>query len=394
MPVPCPIRCRPPVRGGYLPTLGVAQAGPPARRSARLLATLAVGGWTLGACAAPPPVVVAPTPAASAAPPPIRWPVRTAPHVDLWLHGLALLRTDSAVVPLYRRGYRDSLVVVRNQAGITTRLDALRDSLARRMAVRGYLTAEFVPFAFGGWTELQATVERVVQVDGDPRRTGERGAAVAAAFPTAADRGWLRDFLEALADEQARFFGAEHQRQLRARQAVITAVDSLWQRHYRPRLERYLNNTGQRQGELLLVLPVGGEGRMAPGREGRTVVAVPFPGRVEDAVEVVYVAAHEVTAPLVAQVVADHTTPAERRSGEEDRRVALGQVQAGAELLQGVAPDLVDGYRAYYLRQAGERAAAMATAPQRTARFAARFPLPEAITEAIRRQVALVLGGI
>jgi hypothetical protein len=74
--------------------------------------------------------------------------------------------------------------------------------------------------------------------------------------------------------------------------------------------------------------------------------------------------------------------------------VALGQVQAGAELLQGVAPELVDGYRAYYLRQAGERAAAMATAPQRTARFAARFPLPEAITEAIRRQVALVLGGI
>jgi hypothetical protein len=36
----------------------------------------------------------------------------------------------------------------------------------------------------------------------------------------------------------------------------------------------------------------------------------------------------------------------------------------------------------------------MATAPQRTARFAARFPLPEAITVAIRRQVALVLGGI
>ncbi|MBU6366323.1 MAG: hypothetical protein KJT01_08940 [Gemmatimonadetes bacterium] len=350
-----------------------------------------------GGCASAPPVVTLP-PDAMGAPPPVRWPVRTAPHVDLWLHGLAMLRADSAgtgsVVPLYRRGYRDSLVVVRNQAPVLTRLDALRDSLARRMAVRGYLSAEFVPFAFGSWTELQAVAERVLQVEGDPRRTGERGEALASVFPTPADRGWLRDFLEALGDEQARFFGAEYQRQLRARQRVVTAVDSLWQRHYRARLERFLNNTGQRQGELLLVLPLGGEGRMVPGREGRPVVAVPFPGRVEDAVEVVYVAAHEVTGTLVAQVVADHTTPAERRSGEGDRRVATGQVLAGAMLLEGVAPELADGYRQYYLRQAGERAAPAATAAQRAVRFAARFPLPEAIVTGLQRQVALVLGGI
>jgi hypothetical protein len=368
-------------------------------RPLRLAAVAAVAAVAACATAVP---VVSPPPASATTPPPLRWPVRTAPHVDLWLHGLALLRPDSAgtggVVPLYRRGYRDSLVVVRNQAAVVTRLDALRDSLARRMAARGYLEAEFLPFAFGSWTELQATAERVLQVDGDARRSGERGAAVAAVFPSAADRAWLRDFLEALADEQARFFGAEYQRQLRARQAVITAVDSLWQRHYRLRLERFLNNTGQRQGELLLVLPLGGEGRMAPGREGRPVVAVPWPGRVEDAVEVVYVAAHEVTGALVAQVVADHTTPAERRSGEGDRRVAMGQVLAGALLLEGVAPELADGYRAYYLRQAGERPAAMGAARQPSAplaaRFASRFALPEPIEAGLRRQVTLVLGGI
>lgn len=371
---------------------------PGARRHRGVLAWLTAGVvMSAGGCASAPPVVTLP-PDAMGAPPPVRWPVRTAPHVDLWLHGLAMLRADSAgtgsVVPLYRRGYRDSLVVVRNQAPVLTRLDALRDSLARRMAVRGYLSAEFVPFAFGSWTELQAVAERVLQVEGDPRRTGERGEALASVFPTPADRGWLRDFLEALGDEQARFFGAEYQRQLRARQRVVTAVDSLWQRHYRARLERFLNNTGQRQGELLLVLPLGGEGRMVPGREGRPVVAVPFPGRVEDAVEVVYVAAHEVTGTLVAQVVADHTTPAERRSGEGDRRVATGQVLAGAMLLEGVAPELADGYRQYYLRQAGERAAPAATAAQRAVRFAARFPLPEAIVTGLQRQVALVLGGI
>jgi hypothetical protein len=59
-------------------------------------------------------------------------------------------------------------------------------------------------------------------------------------------------------------------------------------------------------------------------------------------------------------------------------------------LLQRAAPELADGYASYYLRSArvaftsGDALAALATA----------FPLPDAIRDAIQRQIDVVLGGI
>ncbi|MEY4855550.1 MAG: hypothetical protein RLZZ97_380, partial [Gemmatimonadota bacterium] len=53
---------------------------------------------------------------------PLRWPVRTAEHIDLWLHAFALISEDTARVRLYRYGYRDSLVVVKNQRNVLTSL--------------------------------------------------------------------------------------------------------------------------------------------------------------------------------------------------------------------------------------------------------------------------------
>ena len=38
--------------------------------------------------------------------PSIIWPVKTREHVDLWLHGYALLTADTARIPFFRRGYR------------------------------------------------------------------------------------------------------------------------------------------------------------------------------------------------------------------------------------------------------------------------------------------------
>ena len=60
-------------------------------------------------------------------------------------------------------------------------------------------------------------------------------------------------------------------------------MDSLWQRVYRDKFERFLNNTGQRQGDLVLSLPIGGEGRTGPGYTGRVMVAVTYPARPADA---------------------------------------------------------------------------------------------------------------
>jgi hypothetical protein len=114
-------------------------------------------------------------------------------------------------------------------------------------------------------------------------------------------------------------------------------------------------------------------------------VAVGFPERAADAREAIYVFAHEVIGAISTQAVNDNTTPAQQREGVAGGYVAAAQVRGGALLLQRVAPELVDGYTRYYLRQAGAPA---------NASLASAFPLPAGFVEAITRQLEVVLGGI
>ncbi len=367
-------------------------------------------GLSLTACASATPVGVpggrsgnvSVPPAALA---PIRWPIKTAEHIDLWLHAFATLSSDSSVVPLYRRDYRDSMTVVKNRANLLTALDANRTTLVKGLtASGGYLPAQFLPLDMANWDVVRAFAEQFLRFEGEPRRapdkeTAARVAQFAALFPTAADREWLRLFIAGVADEQARFFADEHARVVRTRVAVITAVDSLWQRVYRSRFERFLTNTSQRTGDIVLSLPIGGEGRTGVGRDGQTVVVVPFPQRVDDAAEVLYVFVHEVSGTLVGGVVGDNTTPAEQRAGVADRLVSMGQVRAGALVLERVAPELLEPYMRYYLTQAGAgrgrtpSAASLSGIVLSTA-FHNRFPIPDTIRDALVRQIDIVLGGI
>src|SRR5690242_14508223 len=61
------------------------------------------------------------------------WPVRTREHVDLWLHGLALLMPDTSRPPLYRRAYADSLRARRARDRVLTSFDAQQDKLLARL---------------------------------------------------------------------------------------------------------------------------------------------------------------------------------------------------------------------------------------------------------------------
>jgi hypothetical protein len=114
---------------------------------------------------------------------------------------------------------------------------------------------------------------------------------------------------------------------------------------------------------------------------------------VEEAQEVVLVFAHEITTALVTAVVADNSSPAERRSGAAERAVTMGQVRAGALLLERIAPELVAAYQRYYLTQSGPAAVTLEGAALRTA-FQTRFPFAATMQEALQRQLDLVLGGI
>ncbi|HEX9310475.1 MAG TPA: hypothetical protein VF887_06665, partial [Gemmatimonadaceae bacterium] len=43
--------------------------------------------------------------------PDVIWPIKTREHVDLWLHGFALLQEDTTFVPFFKRGYSTDLIV-------------------------------------------------------------------------------------------------------------------------------------------------------------------------------------------------------------------------------------------------------------------------------------------
>lgn len=334
------------------------------------------------------------------APSAARWPVRTQAHVDLWLHGFGMITTDTSAVPLFRRGYRDSMTVIKNRANSLSSLDANRQELSARLGSTPALqNAQFLVFSFPDWETLSQSIDLFLKAEGNPQRASDQNSAAvigffAAQFPTAADRAWLRKFFDGLVDERNSFYQNFWATTQRERATVLETVMSLWDTQYRDQFSRFLNNTEQRNGEMLVSLPLGPEGRAAGGTQGQTVIAVPMPGRTNDAREAVLVFAHEAVGSTAGSAVADNSSPAEQRSGAAARNVALAQVRGGAILLEHVAPELMDAYVRYYLTQGGHRIGTMNTAAQRAAALAAAYPLPAAIVDGMRRQIEIALGGI
>ncbi|MCU0648190.1 MAG: hypothetical protein MUF00_09365 [Gemmatimonadaceae bacterium] len=332
------------------------------------------------------------------APPARGWLVKSREHVDLWLHGFALLSPpDSALVPLFAPDYRDAIVVTKNGRNILTALDANADSLRARYARSPQLLqAQFLAFRFADWKELTQAIDLFVRAEGEPRRAPSREAAALIAelgsvFTSARDRDWVRLFVESLRDEDTRFHAAWWREQQASRRLALLRADSLWTTTWQPALARYLSRTQQRSGDLLLTLSLAGEGRAAQGRGG-AVIAVPFPETPDDAAVALYVAAHEAVGSLVGGAIADNTTPAEQRSGTAARYVAAAQVIAGYELLTRLLPGTADGYARYYLGVRGGAAGTAGASPG--AALAQAFALPPVILEAIRRQLDITLGGI
>ena len=323
------------------------------------------------------------------------WPIKTREHVDLWLHGFAMVQPDSARVPLFRRGYRDQLVVARNSGGVHSLLDTNRDQLARRFAANPSLTgAQFLALYAESWDDLRQAAQLFLQANGDPNRATSREAAgiiatFAQSFPTTADRDWLQLFLKSLDDERTKFYHDYWVRQQQERKPVLTAVDTLWQGRYRPKLQRFLNNTQQANGDFILSLPLDGEGRTVSGGKQQNLVTVNFPATLAEAPEAIYTFAHEAVGTLAATTVSDNTSPADKRSGLTDRLQSAAAVRGGLLLLERTAPELADGYARYYLRSAGVTPGAN---PATT--LASAFPLPDNIRDAIGRQLDVVLGGI
>jgi hypothetical protein len=324
------------------------------------------------------------------------WATRSREHLDLWLHSYALLAPDTTLVPYFKRGYRDRMLALRRQRGVTTQLDANRDALLRRIAVSPGLatSGQFIPLYFESWDQLRQAIDLFMRANGNPAATNDPAARtyiaiLASAFPGPADREWLRLFVEGADDESRKFYHEHWMTEQRTHAPVATHVDTAWQRSWRPALQRFLNNTQQQNGELYLSLPLGGEGRTIKFGKQQNAVAVPFPDSRDLADEVLYVMAHEIIGTVASAAIEDNTTPAERRTGTTSRYEQAAAVRAGAMLLERTIPVAVTGYMRFYLQQAGRPAP-----NEPRAAFAATFAIPDTVRDAIARQLEVILGGI
>ena len=327
--------------------------------------------------------------------PDVTWPMKVREHVDLWLHGYAMRQEDTTFVPFFRRGYGTEMTVLKNRANVVTQLDANRDRLRARLAVNPQLiNAQFVPLNFASWNDLTSTVDLFIRSNGNPRAASSQQQAnaiafLAAYFQTGPDRDWLRLFVQSLTEESNRFYHSYWQQQQRERGNVLELADTLWQRTYRPRMQRFFSNTQHTQGEILLSLPLDGEGRTQTNGTRSNTITVTFPDRPNDAVEAIYVIAHEAVGQLAATAVRDNITPEQGRAGLGERYQSAAAVRGGALLIQRTSPEILDGYMRYYLRSVNRP---VGSNVQST--FTSTFAIPDTIRDAIARQLDVVLGGI
>ena len=339
-----------------------------------------------------------PTPGASTDNRPVTpgWRVSAREDVDLWLHGFAMLTSDTGRVPFFARGYKQAMLARKRQHNIVTLLDANQQDLSARFAANPALTnAQFLAMYFPSFQEIVNATDYFIRSGGDPRASSDPQvqqeiALMAANFRSPADRNWLRLFVQSLQDERTKFYHAYWTSEQQTRGAAYAQFNTEWIATYYPKLSRFLNNTQQSAGEVLLSLPLGGEGRTVNDGKQSNTIAVEFPASPDSAVNALYVFAHEAIAGIVAQAITDNTTPAEQRSGTTAGYTGNGAVRGGALLLQRVAPNLVPGYMRYYIRITG----AAAPAGDPTAAFDSAFPLPAAIIKAVNSQIDIVLSGI
>ncbi len=324
------------------------------------------------------------------------WPIKTRYQLDLWLHGYAMVQQDTTLVPYFERGYRDRIMAAKNKANAYTDLDRYASQLRAQMgSSQTIVGGQFLPLYFDSWDEMRTAIDTFLVSKGNVRATqnpmAQRMIAVfASSYATAADRQWLETFVKALDDESQRFYQSYWNQQQRERSGVMVALDSLWPKVYLPKFRAYLNNTRQNDGEILLSLPLDGEGRTITSSPSSNSVAVAFPEKEADALDAIYVFTHEVVGTLAAQVIADNTTPVEKQNGVAAGYASPAAVRGGVIVLKRIAPELVTGYERYYLRSAN----ASFTPGAEEATMARVFPLPQSILYGMTRQLEIVFGGI
>jgi hypothetical protein len=324
--------------------------------------------------------------------------VKVREHVDLWFHGFALIQDDTSAVPLFDRGYRERMTVLKNSRALYTPFDSAQEFLAAQLRARPNLNgAQFLALYFGTWEELVQAFDYIFKAEGDPRRASNRDVQtiillLGEYFPRPADREFARRFVLALQGESREFHRQWWLGERRARESGLTAADSLWQRSWRPAMQRFLNHSQQASGDIILSLTLGGEGRALPAGKTANQFALAWPRAAAGAEHLLFAFAHEAIVSTAQAAVNDHLTPAEQRSGVGAQYGSAGLVRGGALLVERIAPGMGARYARWYLAQMGrDQPADDASA---LAELAAAFPMRPEMLETIQRQINLAFAGI
>ena len=219
------------------------------------------------------------------------------------------------------------------------------------------VNGQFLPFYFSSFQQIQQVTDLFVQADGDragnerpddstalrrPQRNVSERRRSRLASPLRAMRSATR-ILASIRPTGP----SEHDAAGRdpARRRLHLAGT------YRPKLQRFLNNTQQANGELILSLPLDGEGRTIGYSKQQNSVAVGFPdssGR--PAIEAMYVLAHEIVNAITTTAINDNITPAEQRSGAARALRGERQRARGRRFCcSGPRRSSRPGYMRYYL---------------------------------------------
>jgi hypothetical protein len=96
--------------------------------------------------------------------------VKVREHVDLWFHGFALIQDDTSAVPLFDRGYRERMTVLKNSRALYTPFDSAQEFLAAQLRARPNLNgAQFLALYFGTWEELVQAFDYFFKAEGVSR---------------------------------------------------------------------------------------------------------------------------------------------------------------------------------------------------------------------------------
>jgi hypothetical protein len=334
------------------------------------------------------------------------WPLKTRYVVDLWLHGLAMLSTDSSRTPLFRRDYRDEMIVAKNSRNILTELDRNMEMLQHGLRVNPRLVdGAKLALREGSWEEMGNDIAAFLTSGDDsangrkrpsvlttwkraPRTNEETTAmmsALGAVYRTDADREWLKVFALSLTDEHSKFYEQYWRERQRALRPALAASDSQFSQRYLKQFRSYLRGMQMPTGEIVLALPLGGEGRSL--FQGQHSVAIGFPTAADSSLVAVYEFAHEVVASVAEQAVRERIAPAEFRAGLGAQLESPAKVRGGAMLLQRAIPDLVAGYERHYLAEAR----IVATGGDVDSAFVRAFPLRQSIIDGMDQRLDDVL---